>query len=56
MGRITKFTVEATKRKDKKKVYAKASKGKETLSLCMVLFLVYFGSGMGVDRVCIAYR
>ena len=33
LGGFTEFTVETTKRKDKKKVCTKASKGKEPVSL-----------------------
>ena len=38
---FTEFTVETTKRKDKKKVCTKASKGKEPVSLYIVLFYLF---------------
>ena len=50
-GGFTEFTVETTKRKDKKKVCKKARNGKEPVSLNIVLFLFIFGVGWGLIRV-----
>ena len=47
-GGFTESTVETTKRKDKKKVCTKASKGKEPMSLYIVLFLFILEVGWGL--------
>ena len=54
-GGFTEFTVETTKRKDKKRVCTKARKGRESVSLEIVLFLFIFKMGWRLVRVCMIW-